>query len=625
MNDNYELDESVVNTIILSGTMSPNPEFSSRKAFLVSLFLNPDTPFYRYIISNGVSRYELWERAISILKEPDEQPQKLLHVTINGGEFFLDYVLSDLFTEAFKIARRSYGRSQISVTDLIEAFGELCYSEYIEFLATFIPGYEAQLSAKKPKFEVEAPAKEKFIIPDKLKSYLTNLNETYSADEKECKICGRDAELKQLTQILMKTKKRNAVLIGEPGVGKTAIVEKLTWMIATGNCPEKFKDSVVISLDVTSIIAGTKFRGTAEERFNDLIVFLENNPQCILFIDEIHLLLGAGACFEGALDLANALKPLLARGNTRVIGATTEQEYTKYFSKDGALKRRFEKIVVREPLYKNVYSMIENQVKHLEEIHKAKISKHLVETAIFYASCFNYETRNPDRTLDLIDRSLANAEIAGKTKVTKRDILDNFSINENKFKSMPIETKMATAYHEAGHYILRRYSPELIDFRRLAVSIVPAENYLGVNVCEIDPDITPSNNRSYFIQLIGGYLAGRLAEEKYSSKHTADASDDLEKATQIAKNMVTKYGLDMISSNRVFSSNSENAIPSEQIYLKIDERVNAILTEAGIYANKILAEHSMHLKALAEALSKSGIMSEKEISDLFEQIDLQNS
>lgn len=115
-------------------------------------------------------------------------------------------------------------------------------------------------------------------------------------------------------------------------------------MIATGNCPENFKDSVVISLDVTSIIAGTKFRGTAEERFNDLIAFLENNPQCILFIDEIHLLLGAGACFEGALDLANALKPILARGNTRVIGATTEQEYTKYFSKDGALKRRFEKL-----------------------------------------------------------------------------------------------------------------------------------------------------------------------------------------------------------------------------------------------------------------------------------------
>lgn len=187
MNNDYQLDESVVNTIVLSGNISPTPEFSSRKSFLVSLFLNPGTPFYRYIISNGVSRYDLWERAISILKEPDEQPQKLLHITIDGTSFFLDYSLSDLFTEAFKIARRSYGRIQISVTDLIEAFGELCYSEYIEFLATFIPGYEAQLSAKKPKFEVEAPAKEKFIIPDKLKFYLTNLNETYSADEKSAK------------------------------------------------------------------------------------------------------------------------------------------------------------------------------------------------------------------------------------------------------------------------------------------------------------------------------------------------------------------------------------------------------------------------------------------------------
>lgn len=625
MKTTYQLGESTIQTIILSSNISQSPEFSSRKSFLVSLFLYPETPFYRYIMSTGISRYELWEKAISILKEPDEKPTTFLSLTIEDTRYLLDYTLGELFTEAFKIARRSYSRSHISVTDLIEAFGELYYSEYVKFLTTFIPNYEEQLCAKKPKFEVETPAKEKFTIPDKLKFFLTNLNETYSPDEKECKICGRDSEIKQLTQILMKAKKSNAVLIGEPGVGKTAIVEKLTWMIATGNCIDKLKDSVVISLDVTSIIAGTKFRGTAEERFNDLISFLENNPKCILFIDEIHLLLGAGACYEGALDLANALKPILARGNTRVIGATTEEEYTKYFSKDGALKRRFEKIVVNEPLSKNVYSMIENQIKHLEKIHKATISKHLVDSAIFYASCFNYETRNPDRTLDLIDRSLANAEIAGKTKVTKKDILDNFSINENKFKGMSIAKKMATAYHEAGHYILHRYSSELIDFKRLAVSIIPAENYLGVNVCEIDPDITPSNNRIYFIQLIGSYLAGRIAEKKYSSKYTSGAIDDLEKATQIARNMVTKYGLDKISSNRVFSFNSENAIPSEQISLKIDERINAILNEASIYADKLLTEHHIHLKALAEALAKSGIMSEKEISGLFKQIDLQNS
>lgn len=623
MNDSFNFDKSIVNTIILSSNISPFLEVSSRTSFLVSLFMNPSTPFYRYIISNGVTRYELWERAITILKkdEQSEHPKKLLHISICGKDFFLDYALADLFTEAFKIARRSYGRSQILVTDLIEAFGELYYSEYIEFLSTFIPGYETQLSAKKPKFEIEAPVKEKFIIPDNLKSYLTNLNEAYSPDEKECRICGRNSELKQLTQILMKAKKRNAILVGNPGVGKTAIVEKLTWMIATGNCIEQLKNSVIVSLDVTSIIAGTKFRGSAEERFNDLIAFLENNPQCILFIDEIHLLLGAGACLDGSLDLANALKPILARGSTRVIGATTEQEYEKYFSKDGALKRRFEKIIVKEPTYKNVYPMIENQVKYLENIHQVKISKHLVDLAIFYASCFNYETRNPDRTLDLIDRSLANAEISGKSRITRANIISNFSVNKNKFKLMPTKKKMATAYHEAGHYILYRYSSELTNFRSLAVSIVPAENYLGVNVHEIDPNITPSYNRTYYIQLIGSMLAGRIAEEKYSGELTSGAKSDLNKATQIAKKMVTQYGLDKISANRAYSFDSENTIQSEQLYLQIDECVNNIVQEAKIYANKILTEKSIHLKALAEALTKYGIMSEKKISELFEQID----
>ena len=122
-----------------------------------------------------------------------------------------------------------------------------------------------------------------------------------------------------------------------------------------------------MSLDVNAIVAGTQYRGTAEERFRQLIQFLERNPRCILFVDEIHLLLGAGACRDGDLDLANALKPMLARGETRVIGATTEDEYKKYFSRDSALKRRFEPIEVREPRADEVYDMIKNQIKLLEE------------------------------------------------------------------------------------------------------------------------------------------------------------------------------------------------------------------------------------------------------------------
>ena len=155
---------------------------------------------------------------------------------------------------------------------------------------------------------------------------------------------------------------------------------------------------------------------------------MEQNPDCILFIDEIHTILGAGACRDGDLDLANALKPILARGETRVIGATTSEEYEKYFSKDGALKRRFEKIIVKEPHSDEVYDMIKNQISRLEEFHNTVMPKELIDFTILNASCFNYETKNPDRTLDLIDKSMATAELANRHFVSREDILSNFAI-----------------------------------------------------------------------------------------------------------------------------------------------------------------------------------------------------
>lgn len=142
-------------------------------------------------------------------------------------------------------------------------------------------------------------------------------------------------------------------MVGYPGVGKTAIIEKFVYSIVKGTCPEKFKDSVVLSLDVTSIVAGTQYRGQAEERFQDLIDFLENYPKCILFIDEIHTVLGAGACKDGELDLANALKPILARGDTQVIGATTFDEYEKYFQEMGHFKGGLKKLLLKNQNLQN--------------------------------------------------------------------------------------------------------------------------------------------------------------------------------------------------------------------------------------------------------------------------------
>ena len=518
---------------------------------------------------------------------------------------------------AIEIAETLYNATHVTNEYMFAAFTEVMPDIYLEFMENCL-GEDAVLPDTAIDDMEISESENDFVIPRNLAGFLTVLNNKYSSSEEYCRILGREKETDMLIKILAKATKRNAILVGYPGVGKTAIVEKLVWNIVKGNCPERFKNSKVLALDVTSIVAGTKYRGMAEARFQELVNFLENNPGCILFIDEIHTVLGAGACREGELDLANSLKPILARGVTQVIGATTFDEYEKYFSKDGALKRRFEKIVVREPKSDELYDMIKNQILNLEEFHHTKIARELVDFAILNASCFNYETKNPDRTLDLLDRAMAGAELKGKKEVNKEDILDNFDIRKKQFERMPEKKKRATAYHEAGHYIVQHFSSELQHYNILAISIIPAEDYLGVNVFEEDEYATPSSNREFYIQMIAKLLGGRRAEKLYTKELSAGSNSDLTKATRIAKDMITRYGLDEnFTEDRVYLRESENPMYTDRIIEKINVEIDKILGEAKRYADEILSLHQAELEILVEELMKKGMVSKVELERIF--------
>lgn len=593
--------------------------FIPKKFFFISLFVVPDTPLFNHFVSIGITEKQIHEKMISLINEPLTIGNNPISSLTFGEDdaFSLEDDIFKVFDCAKDISERNYARDNIEVMDLISGLSEVFPDSFLEIMHTFIPNYGTPtlLNGDYQKHE-------KFIIPSNLSNFLSNLNENYSPDEKECRICGREKETMQLIRILMKKTKRNAVLIGEPGVGKTALLEKFAWMIVTGNCPKQFQNSIILVLDVNAIVAGTKYRGTAEERFMDLISFLENHPNCILFVDEIHLLLGAGACKDGELDLANALKPLLARGDTQVIGATTTNEYLEYFSKDSALKRRFEKIIINEPRASEIYPMIKNQIKKLEEAHHTSISKELVDFVILNASCFNFETKNPDRTLDLLDKAMVCAELEERDKVTKQDILENFSLNKEKFEKMSPLVKESTAYHEAGHYIVYKFAEELSEYNILAVSIIPAEDYLGVNVFEIDPDVTPTNNITYYTQLLGSFLAGRIAEKMYSHSLTAGASSDLEKATRIAKDVITRYGLDEeFTQDRVFLRESKNPMYNDELITKINLQVDKLLKTAREYVEKLLKEKRGYLDILAKSLMENGMLSKSEIDNLFEKYE----
>lgn len=602
-----------------------------KEVFFVVLFGMPSTPLYNYFLSKGIKEEEMKEKRLQLFKEMATGEKEYfpvpfrITITIEDKEkldiFNMDKDIIDIFDKAAELVEKKYEDERIGIKHMTEAFAELYEEEFEHIMRTFIPTYGIPNTLN----ELGDDTMTSFEIPRTLSSFLRVLNNEYSKDSKECHICGRDEETKALIKILMKKTKRNAVLVGDAGVGKTALVEKFTWMIVTGNCPKQFQDSVVIGLDVNAIVAGTQYRGSAEERFRQLIQFLEKNPRYILFIDEIHLLLGAGACREGDLDLANALKPLLARGETRVIGATTQAEYNQYFSRDSALKRRFEKIEVREPRACEVYDMIKNQIKLLEEAHRTTISRELVDSVIFKAACFNFETKNPDRTLDLLDKTMVCAELEDREAVIEQDILENFKVNQRQFDNMSRVNKDVISYHESGHYIAHVFSDELIEHEMLAVSIMPAEGYRGVNVFEINPDVTPSNNRNYYIQTIGAILAGRVAEKMYSKTLTAGASSDLRKATKVARDMVTQYGLvEEMSQDRVFIKEGQDHLFNEQIVTDINKYMDEILKEAREYAENLLMEKRKYLDALAEALIEKGMLSKKEIDELFEKVDVSN-
>lgn len=602
--------------------------FASEVVVLGQLAMMKDSTFHRYLLKKGIKYEEIIAKSNEFFGKYLETAAKNCKSCVKVNVLYVnrekpeDVLISmetyKILEIAGEIAFNYYNTDMITNEHILAAFSEYKPDLFFAFVSMLLG---TDVFSPKGFYDAEKlylPTNQNFSIPSSLASFLTVMNDKYSPTEERCDILGRDEETNQLIKILAKATKRNAILVGYPGVGKTAIVEKFTWSIVTGNCHQMFKDAKILALDVTSIVAGTKYRGSAEARFQDLIAFLEANPGCILFIDEIHTILGAGACKDGEIDLANSLKPILARGDTQVIGATTFDEYEKYFSKDAALKRRFEKIVVNEPHIDELYDMIQNQIFRLENYHNTTISKELVDFAVLNASCFNFETKNPDRTLDLIDRSMAGAELKGKSFVEKEDILENFAIRRKQFEMMSEAKKKATAYHEAGHYIVQKFSPEIEQYKTLAVSIMPAEDYLGINVFEVDENATPSTDRDAYIQLIARALGGRIAEKMFTSKLSSGASSDLMKATRIAKDMITRYGLDEgFTENRVYLRESQNPMYTESLIEKINTEIDKIIDEAKIYATELLRDHKTELLILVDALMKKGILSKADLDTIF--------
>lgn len=269
-----------------------------------------------------------------------------------------------------------------------------------------------------------------------IKSIAINLNNLASSNMLD-PVIGRDIEVNNLIRILARKNKNNPILIGEAGVGKTAIVEELARRIVKGEVPLFLKNSIIYNLNIASVIAGTKYRGEFEEKLTKIINELESNSNYIVFIDEVHTIMGAGGA-EGAIDASNILKPALARGNLRLIGATTINEYKSSIEKDKALDRRFQKIMVEEPKNEELTNILIKAKSNYEKYHNVSISNDMLNLIIKLSNKYIKDRKNPDKSLDILDEVCALESLI-KKESRKEKLIKNIEKLKDKRNALLVK------------------------------------------------------------------------------------------------------------------------------------------------------------------------------------------
>ena len=266
--------------------------------------------------------------------------------------------------------------------------------------------------------EVQATASEGEQKESALAKYCVDLN-AKSREGDIDPLIGRDSEVERCIQVLCRRRKNNPLLVGDPGVGKTAIAEGLARKIVNGNTPEVLSNTTIYSLDMGALLAGTRYRGDFEERLKAVVTELEDHPDAVLFIDEIHTVIGAGATSGGAMDASNLLKPALQGGKLRTMGSTTYKEFRQHFEKDRALSRRFQKIDVNEPTVEDSVKILKGLKPYFEEHHDIKYTADAIKTAVELSARYINDRKLPDKAIDVIDEAGAAQHLVAESKRRK--------------------------------------------------------------------------------------------------------------------------------------------------------------------------------------------------------------
>ncbi len=374
---------------------------------------------------------------------------------VQGGQMSLSRTAGEVLTEASNIAKKM-NDEYVSVEHLLLAIFKIKnqVGQALKEQGVTEKEFEKVIAElRKGERVTSASAEDTYNSLNKYAKNLTQLAHSGKLDP----VIGRDDEIRRVLQILSRRTKNNPMLVGEPGVGKTAIAEGLAHRIVNGDVPENLKDKTIYSLDMGALIAGAKYKGEFEERLKSVVKEVTSSDgNIILFIDEIHTLVGAGGG-EGAMDAANILKPALARGELRAIGATTLDEYQKYFEKDKALERRFQKVMVEEPDTESAISILRGIKEKYEAHHKVRIKDEAIIAAVELSQRYIPNRYLPDKAIDLMDEAAAKLRMEINSKPEELDVLDR--------KIMQLEIEIEAIKRENDDEKLRLLNADLANLK----------------------------------------------------------------------------------------------------------------------------------------------------------------
>lgn len=426
-----------------------------------------------------------------------------------------------------------------------------------------------------------------------LNKYAINLNEQAKKGKLD-PVIGRDEEIRRVLQILSRRTKNNPILVGEPGVGKTAIAEGLAHRINNGDVPENLKSKQIFSLDMGALIAGAKYKGEFEERLKSVVKEVTGaNGEIVLFIDEIHTLVGAGGGGEGAMDAANILKPALARGELRSIGATTLNEYQKYFEKDKALERRFQKVMVDEPSAEDAISILRGIKEKYETHHKVRIKDEAIIAAVELSQRYISDRFLPDKAIDLVD------EAASKLRMQINSMPIELDAIERQIMQLEIEREAMKRENESKKVeILNKELSELNDKRTELKARWQGEKELIESVQKLKLEIENYKHEANQAEKNGDY--GKVAELRYGKVREAE-----ERLKELETNL---------------SASKENGSQLLKEEVDSEDIADVISAWTGIPVTRMLQSEREKLLHLEDELHKRVIGQEEAIASISDAV-----